>query len=237
MELVEHQGLPDTVQLLARIGVVRVGQRGGRAQVFDRAQQRFLLAAAAFHVLLRGQSAAMQFEVQLALPDGYFGSGVAFDLPTRLGEELVRRFDAHLGDAFEVLVTVQMLHHVARGAATAITETEEQQRTVGEILVLEVLLGVVEFLNLAPSSISIRRREVGEDARAVDAFPHERVVREPGGVVPRDLLREEPFVPCTAGDLRPCAGVAEAVRQPYALGLHTEMFLEVFAAICNLANQ
>ena len=132
---------------------------------------------------------------------------------------------------------MQVLHHVARGAATAITETEEQKRAVGEILVLEVLLGVVEFLNLAPSSIGIRRREVGEDARAVDAFPHERVVRELGGIVPRDLLREEPFVPGTAGDLRPCAGVAEAVRQPYALGLHTEMFLEVFAAICNLADQ
>ena len=173
MELVKHQGLPDTVQFFARIGVVRVGQRGGRAQVFDRAQQRFLLAAAAFHVLLRGQSAAMQFEVQLALPDGHFWAGVAFDLPTRLGEELVRRFDAHLGDAFEVLVAVQVLHHVARGAATAVTETEEQKRAVGEILVLEVLLGVIEFLDPAPSGIGIRRWEVGEDARAVDALPHE----------------------------------------------------------------
>ena len=173
MELVEHQGLPDTVQLFARIGVVRVGQRGGRAQVFDRAQQRFLLAAAAFHALLRGQSAAMQFEVQLALPDGHFRAGVLCKLPMRLVEEVVRLFDAHLGDAFEVLVAVQVLHHVARGAATAVAETEEQKRAVGEILVLEVLLGVVEFLNLAPSSIGIRRREVGEDARTVDALPHE----------------------------------------------------------------
>ena len=237
MELVKHQGLPDTVQFFARIVIVRVGQRGGCAQVFDRAQQRFLLAAAAFHVLLRGQGATVQFEIQLALPDGHFRAGVLCKLLMRLAEEVIRLFDAHLGDAFEVLVAVQVLHHVARGAATAITETEEQKRAVGEILVLEVLLGVVEFLNLAPSSISIRRREVGEDARAVDAFPHERVVRELGGIVPRDLLREEPFVPGTAGDLRPCAGVSEAVRQPYALGLHTEMFLEVFAAICNLANQ
>ena len=237
MELVEHQGLPDTVQFFARIGVVRVGQRGGRAQVFDRAQQRFLLAAAAFHVLLRGQGAAMQFEVQLALPDGHFRAGVLCKLPMRLVEEVVRLFDAHLGNALEILIAMQVLHHVARGAAAAIAETEEQKRAVGKVFVLEVLLGVIEFLDLAPSGIGIRRREVGEDARAVDAFPHERVVRELGGIVPRDLLREEPFVPGTAGDLRPCAGVAEAVRQPYALGLHIEMFLEVFAAICNLANQ
>ena len=173
MELVEHQGLPDTVQLFARIGVVRVGQRGGRAQVFDRAQQRFLLAAAAFHVLLRGQSAAMQFEVQLALPDGHFLSGVLFDLSVGFVEEIVRALNSYPGDTFEVLVAVQVLHHVARGAATAVAETEEQKRAVGEILVLEVLLGVVEFLNLAPSSIGIRRREVGEDARTVDALPHE----------------------------------------------------------------
>ena len=237
VELVQQQRLPYAVQLLARVDVLRIGQHGGCAQVFDRAQQRFLLAAAAFHVLLRGQGATVQFEIQLALPDGHFRAGVLCKLLMRLVEEVIRLFDAHLGDAFEVLVAVQVLHHVARGAATAITETEEQKRAVGEILVLEVLLGVVEFLNLAPSSIGIRRREVGEDARAVDAFPHERVVRELGGIVPRDLLREEPFVPGTAGDLRPCAGVAEAVRQPYALGLHTEMFLEVFAAICNLADQ
>ena len=111
----------------------------------------------------------MQFEIQLALPDGHFRAGVLCKLLMRLVEEVIRLFDAHLGDAFEVLVAVQVLHHVARGAATAITETEEQKRAVGEILVLEVLLGVVKFLNLAPSSISIRRREVGEDARAVDA--------------------------------------------------------------------
>ena len=127
MELVEHQGLPDTVQLFARIGVVRVGQRGGRAQVFDRAQQRFLLAAAAFHVLLRSQSATVQFEVQLTLPDGHFWAGVLCKLPMRLVEEVVRLFDAHLGNALEILIAMQVLHHVARGAAAAIAETEEQE--------------------------------------------------------------------------------------------------------------
>lgn len=69
----------------------------------------------------------MQFEVQLALPDGHFRAGVLCKLPMRLVEEVVRLFDAHLGDAFEILVAVQVLHHVARGAAAAIAETEEQQ--------------------------------------------------------------------------------------------------------------
>lgn len=35
----------------------------------------------------------MQFEVQLALPDGHFRPGVLCKLPMRLVEEVVRLFD------------------------------------------------------------------------------------------------------------------------------------------------
>ena len=69
----------------------------------------------------------MQFEVQLALPDGHFRAGVLCKLPMRLVEEVVRLFDAHLGNALEILIAMQVLHHVARGAAAAIAETEEQE--------------------------------------------------------------------------------------------------------------
>ena len=71
----------------------RIGQHGGCAQVFDRAQQRFLLAAAAFHVPLRGQGATVQFEIQLALPDEAFlgrRSLQAADAPCRRSHSALR---------------------------------------------------------------------------------------------------------------------------------------------------
>ena len=60
---------------------------------------------------------------------------------------------------------------------------------------------------------------------------------ELGRVVPGDLLREEPVVAGAAGDLRPGAGVAEAVRQPDAARFDAELLLEVAAAVGDLADQ
>ena len=212
VELVQEQRFPYAVQLFARIDIVRVLDAGRGAQVFGDAQHRLLLAAAALHVLLGGEGSAVQFKVQFALEHRGLPLRIVDDILTHTVEQLVGSTDFDFRRAGEIMVAADARGHLTGGAATAIAEAVQQKRAVGEILVLEVLLGVVEFLNLAPSSISIRRREVGEDARAVDAFPHERVVRELGGVIPRDLLREEPVESCTAGDLRPGAGVAETVR-------------------------
>ena len=152
---------------------------------------------------------------------------IVHDILAHAIEQLVGSTEIDLRRAGEIMVAADARGHLTGGAATAIAEAVQQNRVTGEVLVQEVALRIHQLVHAHPRAVGIRGREVRENTRAIDALPHERVVRELGGVVPRDLLREEPFVPGTAGDLRPCAGVAEAVRQPYALGLHTEMFLEV----------
>ena len=63
--------------------------------------------------------------------------------------------------------------------------------------------------------VGVDRREVGEDPGAVDALPPERVVREPVGLVPGDLLGEEPARARPAATIcGSAAGVAERVGQP-----------------------
>ena len=212
VELVEQQGLPDTVQFLTRIDVTWVLDTGHGAQVFGDTQHRLLLAAAALHVLLGGEGGTVQFKVQFALEHRGLSSRIVDDILTHAVEQLVGSTEFDLRRAGEIMVAADARGHLTGGAATAIAEAVQQNRVTGEVLVQEVALRIHQLMHAHPRAVGIRRREVRENTRAIDAFPHERVVWELGGVVPRDLLREEPVESCTAGDLRPGAGVAETVR-------------------------
>ena len=108
----------------------------------------------------------------------------------------------------------QFAYFVLNRPREALFERIDQRvdQMMEEGLVQEVALRIHQLMHAHPRAVGIRGREVRENTRAIDALPHERVVRELGGVVPRDLLREEPVESCTTGDLRPRAGVAETVR-------------------------
>ena len=212
VELVQEQRFPNTVQLFARIDIVRVLDAGRGAQVFGDAQHRLLLAAAALHVLLGGEGSAVQFKVQFALEHRGLPLRIVDDILTHAIEQLVGSTEFDLRRAGEIMVAADARGHLTGGAATAIAEAVQQNRVTGEVLVQEVALRIHQLVHAHPRAVGIRGREVRENTRAIDALPHERVVRELGGVVPRDLLREEPVESCTAGDLRPRAGVAETVR-------------------------
>ena len=212
VELVQEQRFPNTVQLFARIDIVRVLDAGRGAQVFSDAQHRLLLAAATLHVLLGGEGSAVQFKVQFALEHRGLSLRIVDDILTHAVEQLVGSTEFDLRHAGEIMVAADARGHLTGGAATAIAEAVQQNRVTGEVLVQEVALRIHQLMHAHPRAVGIRGREVRENTRAIDALPHERVVRELGGVVPRDLLREEPVESCTAGDLRPRAGVAETVR-------------------------
>ena len=85
--------------------------------------------------------------------------------------------------------------------------------------------------------VGLDRREVGEDGRAVDPFPPERVVGEPVGAVPRQLLGEEPVDPAGRHDPGEAGRVAEHVGDPDLGALHAEVLLEEPLAVGDLADQ
>ena len=154
----------------------------------------------------------MQFKVQFALEHRGLPLRIVDDILAHAVEQLVGSTEFDLRRAGEIMVAADARGHLTGGAATAIAEAVQQDCVTGEVLVQEVALRIHELVHAHPRAVGIRGREVRENTRAIDALPHERVVRELGGVVPRDLLREEPVESCTAGDLRPRAGVAETVR-------------------------
>ncbi len=78
---------------------------------------------------------------------------------------------------------------------------------------------------------------MGEHPAAVDPLPPEGVVRKGVGLVPGDLLGEEPVHPGEQRQLREGGGVAEGVRQPHPLALHAELLGEEALAVHQLTGQ
>ena len=154
----------------------------------------------------------MQFQIQLAVEDRCLAAGIVHDILAHAIEQLIRSTEIDFRRTGEIPIASDTRGHLTRGTAAAIAETVEQDCVAGKILVQEIALRIHELAHAHRRAVGVRGREMREDTSAVDALPHEGVVRELGGVVPRDLLREEPVESCTAGDLRPGAGVAETVR-------------------------
>ena len=179
----------------------------------------------------------MQLEVQLALPTRHFVAGLGLHLRFGLGEEVVGMAVLDLRQALEVTEAALAQRHLANRAAAAVAVAEQQDAAVGQVLVLVVALHVGHVMRRHVGIVLVGRREVREDLRAVDTLPHEGVVRQTGGVVPAELLGEEPRVARALGDLRPGAGVAEAVGQPDAVRLDAELLPEIALAVADLPDQ
>ena len=176
----------------------------------------------------------MQLEVELAVPDGRAAGGDVLRLG--LGEELRGPTDLHARRALQVGEAPRTTEHLAGGAATAVAVAEGDERVRRARLVAEVRRRVVQLGRRDLRGVRVDGREVREDPRPVDALPGEAVVREGVGVVPGDLLGEEPAEPRTAGDLGQGAGVAEAVGQPHPVGLHAQLLREVARAVGELPD-
>ncbi len=174
----------------------------------------------------------MQLQVQLTRPD----RGVRV-LLAGLGEEGVGVFDLDLRGALQVLQAAGPFHDLAGGAASAVAPAEGGQGAGGAALLGIVADGPGQLRAAETGVVGVDGREVGEDAGAVDAFPPEGVVGEGVGLVPGDLLGEEPLVAGEPGQLRVGGGVAEGVRQPDPLGLDAEMVHEEPLAVDELTGE
>ena len=231
MELVQQHGLPDPVQGRGGVCRARPDRGGGRPQL-GLAEQVLAAAVALLGLGLGGVGAAVHLEVELPDPDGRVGV-------LRLGllEERVGPLDLDPGRPVEVAQAGRPREHLARGAAPAVTPAEGQQRAGGGPLVGEVA-GRVRHLGAGHlGAVGVGRREVREDAGAVEALPPERVVREAVGGVPGDLLGEEPLRTRQRDELGQGGGVAERVGQPHLAGLDAELVEEEPLAVVQLPGE
>ena len=231
VELLKQHGLPRLAQLVVR---VRVPQPDGRRRTpqFGFVEQRLAPPVAALGARLRRVGSAVEFEVQLAGPHGRLR-----EFRARRVEELGRRRHPHRRRAVEGPGAACGRDHLAGRAAASVAEAERHERGVRPALVGEVLLRPGEVRAREHRVVGVDRREVREDARAVDALPEEGVVRKAVGLVPRDLLREEVLGACGSRDLRDGGREAEGVGQPHLARVHPELVAEESRPLDELPHQ
>ena len=223
VELVQQHGFPEPVELLVR---VRHAQPRPTAVVHHSSASRSRCSAAPVALLgrrLRGVGAPVQLQVELADPDRRV-LAVLLLRPRRRTRPAARSRPAASPPgrppAGRGRASPGSARHRRRRARTAAAtgsraplsrkfRTRVRQLGAGQVAV-----------------VGVGRREVGEHPGAVDALPPEGVVREPVGLVPRDLLGQEPARPAQRDDLRQRGGVAERVGQPRLLGLDAELLEE-----------
>ena len=220
VELVQQRVLPQLLELV--VGVLEpAADRGQGGQELGLVQQMLAAPVALLGPGLGGEGAAVQLQVQLAVPHRRVRVLLAGPL-----EELLRGAELDLRGALEVGRAATGGHHLAGGTTTAVAPAEQVDADAGAALLLEVALEVGQLLTGEHAVVGVGRREVGEHAGAVDALPAEGVVGEGVDLVPGDLLGQEELVTGQRRDLRQCGGVAEGVRQPGLPGLHPEVLQE-----------
>jgi hypothetical protein len=151
-------------------------------------------------------------------------------------EERQRRAELHARRPLEVARAVGGRDHLAGRPAAAVAPAERHDGRVAHGLLGVLPLGAREVLPGEVGVVGVHRREVREDAAAVDPLPEERVVRHRVRLVPRLLLREEVLGARTPHDLRQRARVAERVGQPHLARVDAELLEEEPLALHELAH-
>ncbi len=251
VELVEADQLPRPAHLVARVDVAGVEQPGPRAQEFGVVEQKLAAAVGALIAPLGRVGAAVEFQIQLSVPDGQPVAAVRL----QAAEEVNHSSLSQARQAGEVAQHGGVLVHLSRRPAAAVAIAVAHQHGALRRLVLQLgprteggkgrQVGVVGGrgqqvgrLALAPGRFG-RGAEVGQHARAVQPLPPEAVVGHRVGAVPADLDGEEVLQPRAADELRQVPGVAEHVGQPQhgRLGCPAELPAEESPAEQQLTRQ
>ncbi len=162
---------PDAVQVVGRVGEPGAHGRRRRPQL-GLPQQVFAAAVALLGLCLAGEGGAVEFEVQLADPDGRLGV-----LGLGLREEGLRGLHSTVAEPSRsrsraALATIsrwcRRLRHPSRVGARECRATP---------LSLKLRAAWAISLPLHRAVVGVDGREVGEDPGAADAFPAEGVVR------------------------------------------------------------
>ena len=183
---------------------------------FQVVQGDFREAVVTLDIVLVGQSAPMQLQIQLAAV-GVGVLGVGFQLLHKAADRGV----VCLGAAFQVVAAPGDFHHFKLGSAAAVTKAVGDELAVRHILLAHSVraLGAVYILiEILGGRPHVGLVQMGKNPGAVDALPIEGVIGELVGVVPGHFRGEEVLHVAALHNLGNSGGITEGVRQPEGVG-------------------
>ena len=215
---------------------VRLGPAGQplqRAERLGRDEVALGAAVRALRAALGGERRAVQLQVQLARPRRQ-----ALGL-LRAVEEAVDPAEALDGQRREAVERGDALDHLLGRPAAAVAVADREQALRVRVPPARAGPGLQRGARPGDAVVAALGvvEHVGEDAAAVEPLPPEQVVREPVGLRPRQLDREEPLDARAAQQLGQRGREAEAVGQPADGVRRAEALGEVALAVEELADQ
>ena len=247
MELIGQNHLPPLRQL--RLGVGRAVQQPIQAaEPFGVQVQKFAFPVVPLVFCLGGIGAAVELQVQLALPHRQVR--VPVNPPGQPVEKFAGKADPGVRCAGDPMgEPARQLQMLGRRAAAPVSVSEGQQHLGAQVLLLVTVPGSGNHRRgcmrhiggapggLLPAFFVLRRQEIGANRGPVNALPQKGVIGHPVLVVPADLRGDKPFHAALAQNLRQRRGIAKDIRQPENPVLHPELPAEKTLAINHLAHQ
>ena len=240
VELHEQQVFPEAVEggLVELVAALPASD----AEPLEVVQADLVLAVGPLDPGLGGVGAAVEFEVELAVPDGQ-GRGLGLDLLDEVADLAVAEL-RQPGGRRVVRQPLAGLEHQFRRPAAAVAPAEREQALARDALLLVLLPVALEFLDVEhavvgeePIAAAGGGDELHRDLAAVEAAPAERVVREAVELVPGDLAGDERVAVRQLQQLRQGGRVAEHVGQPQVPAVDAELLGEVLLAVEELADE
>src|SRR5258706_3432676 len=137
---------------------------------------------------------------------------------------------------WKILHHLNVLKHLARGTATAVTEAVCHEQIFLQFFLLEVLPCAEGLFGICHRVVRagifttelFDRAEVRQDLCAINALPHKRVVRQTIVLTPTNLDSHEIFETRLLDELWKRPGITKHIRQPQhgTLCIFTEMLTE-----------
>ena len=207
VELVAQQHAPGRLE---RSRELAAGERDERAQGLRGHEVALGAPVRALGAALGRERAAVQLEVEVARPGRHVGG------LRRAREERVDTSEALDGQRREAVERRDPLHHLLGRAAAAVAVADRQQALGMRVPAARAAPGAERGVRPGHAVVAAVRvvEHVREHAAPVQPFPPEQVVREPAGLRPRQLGREEARDARAAQQLRQRRREAEAVGQP-----------------------
>ena len=227
MKLIEQERFPCAVEF--RRGVLSI--RKHRAEEFGFGESLFAFPVSAFCAGLCGERAAVQLQIELAVPGREFRA-VRFEKI----KEAVGAVEFEMRNAFEILHAFSAFDEFRIRSAATVADAEEGEKVEDAVAFAAVVLRTDHSLGLKHGAVGVFGRKMGEHGGTVDSMPEEALVRETVELVPCDFCGEEAVASGFPENLRERGGVAEGVGQPEIADVDAEFIAEEILAVEELAH-
>ncbi len=207
-------------------------ETGNRSKFFRGVNDLLAFAVVLFSVCLGGISAAMEFEIKLAVPFRQLGFFCGRDGIKKVRRSCQSQFRESRGFGGQH----GPVEHLHCRAATVIADAIEHQLLTG-IQLLSFFFNKIDQL-IAIEVVAIAAAwNVAHQLAAIRSFPPEKAVRKLICIVPIDFVGDKGIETAARQYLRQIPVKAERVRDPTDLYVHTELFSKIALAVQHLANK